>query len=221
MQDTERKIFNRFMTSMGEAYAKKRSGIPLEIYWQCLKAFELNEVRHAFKTHLNNPDGGQIFPKPADLIRLLDGSPQSRALCAWTHVQCTMGRVGRYHSVAFDDWLIHAVIEDMGGWITFCETTLKDLSFVYLDFQKRYRALVHQRPKRHPRYLVGIIEQENTKEGYDFGPPVLVGDPQKAQAVMVLGSEKALRLHRPSLESIKHLIQGVSRVQQTREKSDE
>ncbi len=221
MQHTELKIFSGFMASMGEVYAKELSQILVEIYWQCLKAFELNEVRHAFKTHLNNPDGGQIFPKPADLIRLLDGSPESRALCAWTHVQCTMGRVGRYHSVAFDDWLIHAVIEDMGGWITFCETALKDLSFVYLDFQKRYRALMHQRPKRHPRYLVGIIERENAKEGYGFGPPVLVGDLQKAQAVIASGSGKSLRLHRPSEESIKHLIEAVSAAQQTPEKSDE
>ena len=221
MQDTEFKSFRGLIRSMGEAYTQELSHILVDIYWQCLKAFDLNEVRHAFKTHLNNPNGGGLFPKPSDLIRLLEGSPESRALCAWTHVQCTMGRVGRYHSVAFDDPLIHAVIEDMGGWITLCEISLKELYFVSLEFQKRYGALVHQRPKGHPRYLVGIIEREHAKEGYDFGPPVLVGDPQKAQAVMALGREKTLSLHHPSLESIKHLIQGVSVAQQKKEKAHE
>jgi Domain of unknown function (DUF6475) len=221
MQATECKIFSGFMASMGEIYAKELSSILIDIYWQCLKSFELNEVCQAFRAHLKNPDGGQFFPKPADLIRVLEGSSEGRALRAWSQVQCTMGRVGRYHSVAFDDRLIHAVIEDMGGWIAVCETSLKDLPFIALDFQKRYRALLNQNPKGHPRYLVGIIERENAKEGYDFGPPVLVGDPQKAQAVIASGSKQSLRLHHPSLESMKQLIEAISAVQQKRVPSDE
>ncbi len=213
MQDTDLKIFSGLMVTMGEAYAKELSGMLIEIYWQCLKCFELSEVREAFKAHLRNPEVGQFFPKPADLIRLIEGPAEARALGAWTEVQWVIGAVGSYESVAFDDPLIHAVIEGMGGWIELCAMTLKDLDFKALDFQKRYRALLHQSPKRYPAYLAGIIERDNAKEGYDFPPPVLVGDLRKAEAVVASGSQKSALIHRPSVHSVQKLIQRISAVQ--------
>ena len=41
-----------------------------------------------------------------------------------------MQRVGAYQSVAFDDPVIHAVIEDLGGWTKLCRSDLKELSYM-------------------------------------------------------------------------------------------
>jgi hypothetical protein len=33
-----------------------------------------------------------------------------------------------------------------------------------------------KKPERHPKYLVGITETDNAKNGFEIKPPVLVGD---------------------------------------------
>lgn len=216
MQDIEQPIFSRLMIDLGEMYGKHLSPLLVDMYWQALQGFELSLVRHAFESHVRHPEEGQFFPKPADVVRWIEGCPQGRALKAWACVECAMGRVGRYQSIAFDDPLIHRVIEDLGGWVMLCETALQDLPFRALDFQKRYRALLNHK-ERHPPYLVGIVERDNAKDGYVYPLPVLVGDPHQAKQVMVSGDHKRLLVQR-SEQSVHELIQAIAEVQRKPEK---
>ncbi len=221
MNPTESAAFSRMMALMAELYGKACTEPFVNIYWHLLKDFELLDIRKAFKAHINNPDGGQFFPKPADIIRFLDGSAETRALQAWSLVERAIGQIGRYQSLVFDDPLVHAVIEDMGGWIKLCDITLKELPFASLEFQKRYQGLIMKPPRRHPPYLCGIVERDNAKDGYPILPPLLVGDTQKAQAVIATGGGNPLLVQRP--QSIQDLVKAISKVQQhpTGDKNDE
>ncbi len=211
MKPTDSAAFSQMMALMAELYGKACTEPFVNIYWHLLKDFELSDIRKAFKAHIQNPDGGQFFPKPADIIRFLEGSAETRALQAWSLVERAIGRIGRYQSLAFDDALIHAAIEDMGGWIKLCEMTLKELPFSSLEFQKRYQGFVNKPPRRHPPYLCGMVERDNTKEGYPFSVPVLVGDAKKAQIVIATGGGNPLLVQGP--QSIQDLIQAVSKAQ--------
>src|SRR5688572_11086717 len=112
MKTSDVSKFSVMIAGVGELYGKAISEQLTAIYWQVLKRFELQDVQQALQTHINNPDCGQYFPKPADVVRFIEGSGETRALQAWTKVEQAIIQVGSYQSVVFDDPLIHAVLED-------------------------------------------------------------------------------------------------------------
>ena len=181
-------IFARLMTGIGEVYGKSFTMVVIDIYWNVLKDFKLEDVQAAVYRHIKNPDVGRFLPKPADIVMAIDGTSQNQALLAWTKVVSAIHRVGCYTSIAFDDALIHAVIEDMGGWWQICSIDTKQLPFVSKEFQERYRGYVIKKPIRYPRYFIGLIENRNNSFGYICDPPVLFGDKEKAKQIIATGS---------------------------------
>lgn len=165
MKQDDKDIFGQMMTGIAEIYGKKLSAPLLEIYWHLLTKYSLSQIKSALEKHMLNPDAGQFMPKPADIIRYLDGDKQTQALQAWTKVINAIKSVGAYSSVAFDDPLIHVVIIEMGGWISLCHTNLDQLNFKFHEFNKRYSALQTQQSLsnliNYPQKLSGIIEQSN------------------------------------------------------------
>jgi Domain of unknown function (DUF6475) len=217
MHYSERGEFIKLMIKVGANYDKAVGSALMGVYWRILKDFELIEVRRAFKAHCRHPDEGRFFPKPADIVRWLEGSPDSRAMMAWSFVESCTERVGRYQSVVFDDPLIHAVIEDMGGWIKLCEQPLSEMHFMASNFQKRYRAFLSYPPKRHPAYLVGLMERENATQGYAFEPPLFLGDQSKAELVFKNGGGSPLEIHTAS-GSVRALIKELRAVEENLDK---
>jgi hypothetical protein len=205
MQANDILKFTTLIATIGELYGKTISVELTEIYWHLLQRFELEDISLAFEAHISNPDGGQFFPKPADIVRFIEGSGEARALQAWAKVEKAMRQVGRYCSIAFDDSLIHAVLEDMGGWIKLCSITLGEMPFCANEFQKRYMGFVLKKPTRYPKYLCGITERENTKNGYAVSTLLLVGNPKKTEEVIADGGGVPLVIN--EVQSLQQLIQ--------------
>jgi len=195
MKNQDIPVFTKLLAGIGELYGKAISETLTDIYWQTLKRFELEDIVQAFEAHVYNPDGGQYFPKPSDVVRFIEGSGETRALQAWAVVEKAIRYIGAYKSIVFDDLIIHAVLEDMGGWVKLCSSTLDELPFRAHEFQKRYMGFVIKAPKRHPQYCCGISEAENTKNGYPIQPRLIVGDLKKAEAVMLKGGGIPLCIH--------------------------
>lgn len=180
--------FATLIVGIGEIYGKSFTSVVIEAYWNVLKGFEFAEVEQAFHLHLANPDVGKFLPKPADIIMAIEGSSQNQALLAWTKVVLAIGRIGSYLSVAFDDALIHAVIEDMEGWQKLCGVDDKQMPFIAKEFHHRYCGYVVKKPNRHPQYLIGRIESQNRINGYESASPVLIGNEAKAKQIMATGN---------------------------------
>jgi hypothetical protein len=187
--------FTTMLINLGELYGRNISEILTDLYWQSLKCFEFQDVKRALEAHIHNPDSGQYFPKPADLVRFIDGSGETKALQAWAKVEKTISQVGIYQNVVFDDPLIHAVLEDMGGWVKLCTTLSKELPFRAIEFQKRYMIFVIKPPGRYPKYCYGLIESVNAHHGYSIKSQLFVGDPKKAKQVILAGSDTALLIN--------------------------
>ena len=187
MQNHDLIEFTATLIKIGELYGKAISEILTDLYWQSLKCFEWQDVKRAFEAHIHNADSGQYFPKPADLVRLIEGTGATKALQAWTKVYKAILQIGAYQSVVFDDPLIHAVLEDLGGWVKLCATSVKDLPFRANEFQKRYMMFVNNAPKSYPKYCCGITEMVNAINGYTVGSVLFVGDLTKAKQVMQNG----------------------------------
>lgn len=182
-QDAER--FAQAMAGVGEVYGRELSAAAMKLWWELLAPYDIDSVERALRDCMRSPDSGQFAPKPADVIKAIDGSIGDRALQAWGKVMDAMRHVGRYESVAFDDSAIHSVITDMGGWPNLCSTKLEELPFLQKRFCDLYRAV---KPGSIAiGYLPGEAESSNALRGHETRPPVLVGDVAAAKRLADLG----------------------------------
>lgn len=197
MQENESTRFADLLTAAMAYYGKEASLFMLSIFWDALKRFEFEDVSRAFSLHAQNPDNGQWAPKVADVVKLIEGSTATQGMTAWAKVLKAIGSVGRMRSVAFDDPLIHVVLDEMGGWYALCSTNEAELPFKAREFERRYQGyrLRRETPAYSP-YLIGGHESDNRSNGYATPtPPALVGDPERAALVMDRGSrEGAIRI---------------------------
>lgn len=183
--------FHEGIVGVMSFYGKDVSGFALDVWWMALKGYDLAAITEAFNRHLMNPDSGQFAPKPADIVRMLQGSTQDAALTAWAKVDKAVRSIGPYQSVVFDDPLIHAVLHDMGGWIALSQKTEDEWPFVAKEFENRYRGFKSRGIV--PEYsgvMVGLGEAHNRKGGFNVEPPMLIGNEQSAKQVMLSGSDR-------------------------------
>jgi hypothetical protein len=116
---------------------------------------------------------------------------------AWSVVDKAVRMVGPYQSVVFDDPIIHRTLDDMGGWIKLCNTGREeDYKFQGIEFARRYRAYVISGGvgADYPRYLIGMAECENGSRGLKTSPPMLIGNQESCQRVLLGGSGTTLRV---------------------------
>lgn len=193
MRHEDKPEFAGLMVSIGEYYGREISDGLIGMYWQGLRHYDLAAVRDAINRHVANPDSGQFMPKIADIGKMLAGTTQDAALRAWAKVDQAARRVGTYRDVAFDDPLIHRVLHDMGGWVALGSKTEDEWPFVAKEFENRYRGFrARSDTPEYPPFLSGIAGMHNRLNGFKADPPMLIGNPTKAQEVMRLGCDKPL-----------------------------
>ena len=201
--------FGKAIAALAEYYGKELSDGVVTLYWQGLSQYPIDDIEAAIGRHLQNPDTGQWMPKIADIVRMIDGTTLGAAAMAWAKVMRAVGSVGQYQSLAFDDALIHLVIDDLGGWPGICQISEAELPFLQKRFETNYRAyrMRGSDVPPHPRYLVGVSEMQNTTKGYEPEAPRLVGDLDRARAVLSGGSDaQRLPVH------VAPLVSGVERL---------
>lgn len=184
--------FKRFLTvltGIADYYGKELSEGVITLYWQGLAQYDIQAVEKALWEHTQNPDNGQFMPKIADVTRNLQGRTVDQASVALSKVEKAVRQVGPYQDVAFDDPIIHRVIEDMGGWVKFGTYTEEEWQFVGNQFRTRYQGfkMRGEIPEYMP-LLTGIANASNRSEGHRLNPPVLIGNQEKAMQVISGGS---------------------------------
>jgi hypothetical protein len=203
METNDFQKFHDGIAGVMSFYGKSVSRFALDVWWTALRKFDLAAIVDAFNRHLANPDTGQFAPKPADIIRMLQGSTQDSAMRAWAKVDQAVREVGTYCDVVFDDALIHRVIQDMGGWIALGTRSEDEWPFVAKEFENRYRGFnARGECPPYPATLIGLATAHNSRNGYRAETLVLVGNEQSARQVLRGGSNQPLLgLHRLSIDS--------------------
>lgn len=193
MTPQDSKQFAALVGNVYAFYGKDYSVFAGRVWWEAMKPFDFTAVADAFNRHCVNPDAGQFLPKPADIVRMLQGSTQDSALTAWAKVDHAVRTVGTYRSIAFDDSLIHRVITEMGGWVSMGAKSEDEWPFVRNEFVNRYRGYrTRSAMPEYPPVLIGIAEAQNSRTGFKSEPPLLLGDPGLAARVMKMGSSAPL-----------------------------
>jgi hypothetical protein len=199
-KDSDR--FKALLTGVFSLYGRDLSEIVLSIWWGAMRPYDFEAVKDALNRHAVNPDNGQFLPKPADVVKLIDGGAADVALLAWAKFEEGFMRFGPYNSIVFDDPIIHRVIRDMGGMPSLCEHPQEEWPFIRNHFVALYRGYrMRGALPDYPPRLVGIAEQHNASHGFAVAPPILIGDQERARLVHQRGSTKLLEA-RPLAEAL-------------------
>lgn len=191
MTNQEAKKFSVLISSVYAFYRQESSQFAVGVWWEAMKSYDFAAVSDALNRHCINPDNGQFMPKPADVVRMLQGSSKDSALVAWSKVDRAVRVVGTYESVIFDDALIHRVITDMGGWVSLGNKTESEWPFVGKEFETRYRGYSSRNEQpEYPPVLVGMAQAQNAQMGFKSLLPRLIGNHARAQLVYDNGSHE-------------------------------
>jgi len=159
MQERDKENFSKMLLGLGELFDKEISEILLSIYWEALKPYPWTVVKEALNKAAVMC---RFFPKPVEIIELIEGSDTEQAEEAWATLLDAIEQCGAYVSVVFADGRIARCIELMGGWEAVNRWKIDELPFRRKDFLAIYKSL----PKTGPAKVVGIIEKENLVRGY-------------------------------------------------------
>lgn len=181
MNSQDRDAFGKMLAMLGEYYSKEITENLLEIYWQGLERFDIQDVRRAFNKHVANADTGQFMPKIADVVKFIEGNKDTAAMEAWSTVARAIREHGVYKTVVFNDEIIHEVITEMGGWPVIGMITDEELPFRIKEFERRYQACLLRGVDNPPAQLTGIFDIENFKKGEKPFEPVMIGFTSRKQ----------------------------------------
>lgn len=189
MKPSDRPEFVELLTQALAFYGQSMSPFTVDVWWLACQGFDLQQVRKAISSHAMDPDRGQYAPKPADVVRALAGTRTDAAQIAWGKAHDAASRVGAYTDAVFDDAVIHAVIDDLGGWPRFCRSELEELSYLQHRFCESYRAYAGRGQFEYPRRLMGDRSPDDvyTARGLPPPKPAVIGDIEKARSVFRFG----------------------------------
>ena len=191
MRTEDKVALGAMLAKVMSVYGKQITTGFVDVFFDALSGYDIESVRRGLNAHVQNPDSGQFAPKPADVVRLIDGTSQDQGMQAWSRVDKAVRRVGPYQSVVFDDPIVHRVLDDMGGWVKLCNTGSEDdYKFQGLEFARRYRACVIAGGvgDNYPHYLIGTTETDNSSRGLRVPEPLLIGDRTACLAVLSNGA---------------------------------
>lgn len=191
MAPYESEAFRQLMQGVHDFYNRDLSEFALSVWWGAMKPYDFNEVKHAMNRHLVDPDAGVYMPKPADVVRVLDGNRSDTAAMAWAKVIKAIKGAWASESVLFDDPAIHACIRDMGGWPKVAAMKEDEQGFRQREFETKYRAYRNRGTFDYPAVCSGTSDANNAHRGFRLDPPKLIGDPAKCLQVKAGGSDKA------------------------------
>ena len=189
MRDADSAAFAVALVAVAEVYAEALSQARIEAYFAALAPWDLASVLEALQRSVR---ACKFFPKPADLVELIEGDPKGRAELAWTRVVKATEHVGTYESVDFRDPAIHATVTALGGW-TECwrweRLNPRELDMKAQEFKRLYAALRASGGDGPPR-LTGLSEVEQVRAGH-----VLPGQ----REAVVIGPRGLPEAKRPAL----------------------
>jgi hypothetical protein len=162
---TERDLeaFASLMAVLVEVFDKKPTPQRVEIYARALAAYPIERIAAAVEEAVRTL---KFYPKPAELIELIEGLPDDRAEHAWGQFWLALTRSGTYQSLLCEDDVLAEVVRRLyGSWteagnIPRPECDPPGHQIHHRNFVSTYRDLARQHRRWDP-YLVGRTEAAN------------------------------------------------------------
>jgi len=191
VEQKDRKEFAKIMTLLNELFGdseKPVNDIKLDFYFKAFSDVTLKQFND-MALALANTKKFKSFPTPAEIREASEGDAEFNAITAINKLEDAIDRIGGYTSVQFDDPVLHAVIEEYGGWplvsdsreFPIDEWKRKELIKVYQGFARRGTQNVPDRLLGLKELSYKAREEEYVQKGLVYeGRTALVGDYEKA-----------------------------------------
>jgi hypothetical protein len=151
------------MAMLVEVFDKEVTPQRVEIYFRALAAYPIDRIAAAVEEAVRTL---KFFPKPAELIELIEGSPDDQAEHGWLQFWAALTRGGTYRSLYCEDGVVAETIRRLyGSWadawnIPRPEFDPPSHQIHHKNFVATYRDLARQRQPWDP-YLIGRTEATN------------------------------------------------------------
>lgn len=204
MTQADFKPFSVLIQGVAECYGQSLSAQGIALRFKVLEHCDFSEVQKAALSIMATRKYTSM-PTPADFLEHISGgSAEDKAEVEAGKVLAAIGKHGSYTSVVFDDH---------GGWSKLCADCGVEESENWFrkNFAKVWAAYSRQGVKL-TGHLPGTFEISNSANGYHehIEPPKLVGDPDKARAVLEAGKKQLTITKGP--ENMRGEIRAVSGV---------
>ena len=177
MRNEDKRAFFDLMMAAGEVYGREVTQPMAAIYFSALANVSIEQVQEAMMAHMQNPDSGQFFPKPADLIKQMTGTTkqqdaaiEDKAAIAWACIERDIRRIGSYGTLKLDDKQALATVKAMGGWQSICQTETSKMEWKRKEFIRMYETFERMPLDALPSSLPGLVELSEVKRS---GPVAL------------------------------------------------
>ena len=157
MQNNDLERFSYCMGALGEAFSQEPSPLKTEIYFKALSDLPIDVIEKSVWQVIRSRTTAS-FPKVAELREAMGGKEEDKAILAYDAFTKGKAQTGAYESVVFEDKLIHAVIQSMGGWYEVCMITEDEWKFKRREFIDLYRAISRSPGREIPERLIGLGE---------------------------------------------------------------
>lgn len=200
-QEEFEKAVAPLLNAIFEAHGKPLPSAAVRVLWfSALERFDVRLVIEAIKKHMGRAEATFSVVQPNDIVLLIEGSPEDRAGVAWQKFLAAVRVRSPYGSIVFDDPVIHATVQHLGGWVRITGEMAEDEREQFRRaFETNYKLFLKAGlPEATPLRLAGLIESQHVQRGLPYdGPVQLVGDSATAQLV-AQGQHPALP-HRSTL----------------------
>lgn len=175
---TEKSDFASAITSVSAIYNHRLDKGAANIYWHILKDYGINNIKKALYSHLKDPENGKFFPKPCDIIQIIDGKPSDKAILAWAKLfKFFSDNTINEKPVIFDDPIIHYCVDVMGGIYKIRSAKLSEEGFKRKEFIDTYNAAMNDKSSYLNNY-------SNILNVYDIELPFEYKHPLRAYCYM-------------------------------------
>lgn len=209
MNNSDRREFGEMWRAVRAEYGQEVTKTGLSLAFAVLERFTLEEVKAGIAMHMSDTNNGQYKIQTAHVIANIEGRGDERAGVAWSKLYRAIGAVGSYADVVFDDAIIHAIVENEGGWVKVCLMVEDDLKYMQARFHKQYVQLVSKSGVfSYPKILSGTINLDRKSRGLELDPPATIGEVNQCRLVYRNGADVTLEINHPkSVSSIVQLIE--------------
>lgn len=162
MNDGDQDKFKSIMASIAGIYNCEFAIDQIKLWWNVFKNISIDNFEAAVYAHIADPDQGMFIPKPANIMRHINGTEKEnsqalddKAILAWAFVLKEISRLGSYRTFKSDDPAIISAIRDLGGWIKLCGATQNELTWIKKEFIGHYKALTNSGATGDSKPLLG------------------------------------------------------------------
>ena len=166
MDDSDKKEFAILFYGTGELYDKPVTKNLLQLYFDALKGYSIDEIKGGVSKHALDPKHGTFFPKPADIVRHLQTgeiSTEDKAELAWSQVIREIRRTGSYGTLKLDDKQAMAAVKALGSWQQLCNSTEQEMTWKKKEFISVYETYEKTPVEFLPSSLpgrIGLVEHK-------------------------------------------------------------